>query len=58
MSKSDERHKEKLAKRDESRRKHFARQEARADRDAKLRKTFSKYKEDVQRIWADWRATT
>jgi len=58
VSKSDERHEAKLMRRDESRRRHEARQKARDERDKKLRVTFSKYKEDVQRIWADWKATT
>lgn len=56
MNKSDERHKEKLAIRADSRRKHEARQAARVERDSKLRSEYERYKKNVQRIWTDWRS--
>jgi len=58
MSKSDERHAAKLAKKDESRRRHRLRQEKRDERDDKLKAAFKEYKVKTTKIWEDWKALT
>ena len=55
MSRSDDRHEQKLKRRAASRARAEARQATRIERDRKLRALADKYLADVRQIWADWR---
>lgn len=56
VSKSNERHAEKLERRKVSRDRHERRQELRAERDRRLRELSAAYLIGVRKVWAWWKA--